>query len=95
MEAVVLRGPKRRRLESLSRRTKDANLLVRCRVVLEVAAGVSRRQAAREIGCVPSTAWSIVTRYRDEGEASLVDPSATGPIAGLELRLAPQPVTST
>jgi transposase len=48
-------------------------LLVRCRVVLKVASGCSARQAAREIGCAPSTAWQIVTRYRVEGEASLVD----------------------
>ena len=73
MEAVALHRPERRRLESLSLRTKDANLLVRCRVVLKVAAGASCRQAAREIGCVPSTACGIITRYLDEGEASLID----------------------
>jgi transposase len=63
----------RRRLQRISRETKDAGLLVRCRVVLKVASGCSARRAAREIGCVPSTAWQIVTRYRVEGEASLVD----------------------
>jgi len=71
--SLFLYRAERRRLQRISRKTKDASLLVRCRVVLKVASGCSARQAAREIGCVPSTAWQIVTRYRVEGEASLVD----------------------
>jgi transposase len=71
--SLLLPRAERRRLQRISREAKDAGLLVRCRVVLKVASGCSARQAAREIGCVPSTAWQIVTRYRLEGEASLVD----------------------
>lgn len=70
---MLLHRAERRRLQRISRETKDASLLVRCRVVLKVASGCSGRQAAREIGCVPSTAWQIVTRYRVEGEVSLID----------------------
>jgi transposase len=34
---------------------------------------MSRRAAALEVGCVPSTAWRIVDRFRLLGEASLLD----------------------
>jgi transposase len=70
---LVLSRPERRRIQKLDRKTRDADLRVRCRVVLKVASGASRRRAAQEVGCVPSTAWQIVTRYLREGEASLVD----------------------
>ena len=70
---LLIYRAERRRLQRISRKTKDAGLLVRCRVILKVTSGCSARQAAREIGCVPSTAWQIVTRYRLGGEASLID----------------------
>ena len=72
--SLLLYRAERRRLERISRETKDAGLLVRCRVVLKVASGCSARQAAREIGCVPSTAWQIITRYQVEGEALWLRP---------------------
>lgn len=71
--SLVLYRAERHRLQRISRKTKEAILLVRCRVVLKVASGCSARQAAQEVDCAPSTAWQIVTRYRAEGEASLVD----------------------
>lgn len=71
--ALSLRRPERRRIERLAHRTTEALVLVRCRVILKVALGSSRRRAARELGCVASTAWQIVARYLEEGEASLVD----------------------
>jgi transposase len=74
MEAALsLPRSERRRIEKLAHRTKEAIVLVRCRIVLKVAMGCSRRRAGREIGCAPSTAWQIVTRFLKEGEASLVD----------------------
>jgi len=63
----------RRRLEKLDRRCKDADVRVRIRVVLKVAAGRSCNAAARDVGCVPSTAVRTVARFRREGEASLLD----------------------
>lgn len=65
--------PLRRRIQKLDRKTRQADLRVRCRVLLKVTEGMSRRSAAREIGCVPSTAWCIVDRFRLWGEASLYD----------------------
>lgn len=63
----------RRRLEKLDRERPDADARVRIRVVLKVAAGCSCNAAAREVGCVPSTAVRTVARYLREGEAGLVD----------------------
>jgi len=63
----------RRRLQRLDRKTRDANLRVRCRVILKVDQGLSARAAAREIGCVPSTAARIVARFLEQDEASLYD----------------------
>lgn len=63
----------RRRLQRLDRKTRDADLRVRCRIVLKVAQGLSARAAAREVGCVPSTAARIVAGFLALGEASLLD----------------------
>ena len=63
----------RRRIQKLDRKTRDADLRVRCRVLLKVDQGMSRNVAAREVGCVPSTAWCIVRRFQLWGEASLFD----------------------
>lgn len=63
----------RRRIQKLDRKTRDADLRVRCRVLLKVDQGMNRNAAAREVGCVPSTAWCIVRRFQLWGEASLFD----------------------
>jgi len=63
----------RRRLQRLDRKTRDADLRVRCRVILKVSQGLSGRAAAREVGCVPSTAARIVARFLTEDEVSLID----------------------
>ena len=60
-------------LRRLDRKTRDAELRVRCRVLLKVAAGKTRNAAAREVGCVPSTAVRIVARFEAQGEAALLD----------------------
>jgi transposase len=70
---LVLARAERRRIQKLDRKTRDGDVRVRCRVVLKVASGASRRRAAQDVGCVPSTAWQIVTRYLQKGEGSLID----------------------
>ncbi len=65
--------PVRRRLQRLDRKTRDADIRVRCRVLLKVEQGLTRHAAALEIGCAPSTAWRIVNRFLLIGEASLLD----------------------
>jgi hypothetical protein len=68
-----LRRPARRRIQKLDRRSASADQRIRCRAVLKVAAGLSCKAAARELGCAPSTAVHIVARFRIEGEAALLD----------------------
>src|SRR5438093_5734717 len=66
---MTLRMRRRTRLwlRRLDRKTRDAELRVRCRVLLKVAAGKTRNAAAREVGCVPSTAVCIVARFEAQG----------------------------
>lgn len=73
MSRIQLTRAERRRLVRLDRQTRDADLRIRCRVILKVHRGLSGRAAAREVGCVPSTAARIVARFRSEGEAGLYD----------------------
>ncbi len=68
-----LARPTRRRLVRLDRTTRDADLRIRCRVVLKVAAGMSCTMAAGALGCASSTAARIVARFRRHGEAGLID----------------------
>jgi transposase len=70
---IRLSRAQRRRLQRLDRKTRDADLRVRCRIVLKVDQGLSGRAAAREVGCVPSTAARIEAGFLDLGEASLLD----------------------
>lgn len=68
-----LRRPTRLWLRRLDRKTRDAELRVRCRVLLKVASGMTRHAAAAAIGCAPATAWRIVARFAAHGEAALLD----------------------
>ena len=63
----------RRWIQKLNRRGVSADQHFRCRVVLEVAAGLSWNAPARELGCSPSTAVHIVARFHTEGEVALLD----------------------
>ena len=65
--------PAHRRLRKLDRKNPSADVRVRIRVILKVASGLSCNAAAREVGCVPSTAVRTVARFAREGEASLLD----------------------
>src|SRR5437867_8317420 len=70
---LSLARPTRPRLVRLDRKTRDADLRIRCRVALKVAEGMSCTEAARALGCAPSTAARIVARFRRHGEAGLID----------------------
>jgi transposase len=71
--ALSLKRAAHRRLVKLDRKHPSADVRVRIRVVLKVASGLSCNAAAREVGCVPSTAVRTVARFVREGEASLLD----------------------
>jgi transposase len=60
-------------MQGLDRKTRDADLRVRCRIILKVDQGLSGRAAAREVGRAASTAARIVARSLTENEASLYD----------------------
>jgi len=70
---LVLDRPRKRRLEKFGRKTRDARVWVRCRVVWLVAQGLSLAAAARLVGVHPAAAWRMVARFREHGEAALVD----------------------
>src|SRR5712692_5090412 len=70
---LSLGRPTRRRVVRLDRKTRDADLRIRCRVVLKIAAGMSCTEAARALGCAPCTAARIVARFDRHGEAGLID----------------------
>ena len=69
---IRLERPVRRRLVRLDRKTRDADMGIRCRVLLKVAAGRSLNAAARELGCAPATTCRIVARF-EVGGGSLGD----------------------
>lgn len=65
--------PVRRRLARLDRKTRDADVRIRCRILLKVMRGESGRAVARALGCSPSTVGRIVARFRVYGEAAVED----------------------
>ncbi len=73
VQPLSLRRATRMWLTRLDRKARDADLRVRCRVLLKVHAGQSPHQAAREIGCHPATACRIVARFVARGEGSVFD----------------------
>lgn len=73
VQPLRLRRATRLWLTRLDRKARDADLRVRCRVLLKVHAGQSPHHAAREIGCHPGTACRIVARFRARGEGSVFD----------------------
>ncbi len=72
-QPLRLRRATRLWLTRLDRKARDADLRVRCRVLLKVHAGQSPHRAAREIGCHPATACRIVARFVTHGEGSVFD----------------------
>jgi transposase len=73
LQPLRLRRATRLWLARLDRKARDADLRVRCRVLLKVHAGKCPHAAAREIACAPWTACRIVARFQSEGESSVFD----------------------
>ena len=65
--------PTRRWLARVDRKTRDADVRIRCRILLKVARGESRAAAAHALGCAPSTACRIVARFQAYGEGAVFD----------------------
>jgi len=70
---IVLSRPQRRRLLRAARKTRDAALRTRCMIVFHTAAGKSQKSVAAELGCSVATVKRTRTRWRDFGEAGLID----------------------
>ena len=73
VQPLRLRRATRLWLARLDRKARDADLRVRCRVLLKVHAGKSPHAAAREIGCAPVDGVPHRSAIRSEGESSVFD----------------------
>lgn len=71
--AIELSRPQRRRLLRAARKSKDANLRTRHMIVIHSGAGKSQTQIAAMLGCSVSTVKRTRTRWRQYGEAGLID----------------------
>jgi transposase len=71
--AIELSRPQRRRLLRAARESKDADLRTRHMIVIHSAAGKSQSEIAAMLGCSVSTVKRTRTRWRELGEAGLVD----------------------
>lgn len=70
---IALSRPQRRRLLRAARKTKDANLRTRYMIVLHSAMGKSQNAIAAMLGSSVSTVKRTRTRWREFGEAGLID----------------------
>jgi transposase len=61
------------RLRRTRRETKDKGLAQRCQIVLLAAKGRRRAAIADGVGCSASWVNRVVARFRDDGEAGLLD----------------------
>lgn len=71
--SIVLSRPQCRRLLRAARKTQDAALRTRYMIVFHTAAGKTQKQIAGELGCGVATIKRTRTRWRDFGEAGLID----------------------
>ena len=71
--SIVLSRAERRRLLRTARKTPDAALRTRYMIVLHTAAGKSQKQIAAELGTSIATVKRTRTRWREGGQAALVD----------------------
>lgn len=72
-DSFVLPRPRRRRLLKTARKTADAELRTRYMIVLHTAADKSQRQIADMLGTSVATVKRTRSRWRQGGEAALVD----------------------
>ncbi len=70
---VGVRGPVKRQLRKLLRKTNDKGLAMRCRIVLLFGEGLSRERIAETAGCSVSWVDRVLGRFRDHGVAGLLD----------------------
>jgi transposase len=75
VKAIVIRLEHRVkvRLRRTRRETNDKGLAQRCQIVLLAAKGRRRAAIADGVGCSASWVNRVVARFRDDGEAGLVD----------------------
>jgi transposase len=75
MEGIVPRLHRRekRRLLKKARKCKDARLRIRYLIVVDLANGVSVSQTARVLGVARKTVYRVAERFREAGEAGLID----------------------
>ena len=71
--AIEVSRPQRRRLLRAARKSKDADLRTRHMIVIHSAAGKSQSEIAGMLGCSVSTVKRTRGRFRELGEAGLVD----------------------
>jgi transposase len=71
--AIVLSRPQRRRVLRAARKSTDADLRTRYMIILHTAAGKSQRQIATMLGTSVSTVKRTRARWREHGEAGLID----------------------
>jgi transposase len=75
MVAIItgLNRPSKRRLRRVAHRSKDAGLRARICIVLNLATGVSPTMTARCLCVSRTTVYKVARRFREDGEAGLVD----------------------
>ncbi len=65
--------PTKRWFARLDRKTRDADVRIRCRILLKVFQGETPHAAALALGCAPSTAYRMVARFLARGEGAVFD----------------------
>ena len=75
MEGIIpkLRRAEKRRLEKRARSCKDAKLKTRYLIVLNLAEEHSPTETARALKVARKTVYRVAARFRQWGEAGLVD----------------------
>ena len=70
---IVLHPKTRAKLQRTLRRIDDADTRTRYLIVLRADDGVPQAQIARALGCCRQTVNRVIERYRELGEAGLLD----------------------
>ena len=75
MESIVSHLPRRdkRKLQKKARKCQDARLRTRYLIILNLAEGVSPSATARVLHVARNTVYTVARRFREAGEAGLVD----------------------
>ena len=75
MKRIVIKLDRRvkRRLQRTMKKTKDAELRDRCRIILLYNEGLGCNAIAEKVGRVPATVVRVANRFRTEGEDGLQD----------------------